>query len=152
MPRMLGIQGGDIFLWSMAFWGTKFAIMFGDDWSRWGSYLHSPASVGSWQPWWEMFSPPSSMPFYRETAEQLLLVGSFEFQEIRRSLFWSLGSEQDGVDPIDQDANTVKPSVKTQRPWWLQGIHGTSKNSLLPARLAAAKNWNWCSAKLPPKF
>lgn len=54
-----------------------------------GSFLQSPASVGIWQPWWDMFSPPFSMPFYRETREQLLLVGSFEFQEIRRSLFWS---------------------------------------------------------------
>lgn len=56
--------------------------------SQYGSFLQSPASVGIWQPWWDMFSPPFSMPFYRETREQLLLVGSFEFQEIRRSLFW----------------------------------------------------------------
>eukprot|EP00913_Durusdinium_trenchii_P025631 g24058.t1 len=56
--------------------------------SQYGSYLQSAPSVESWQPWWHMFSPPWSMPFYRETTEQLLLLGSFEFQEIRRTLYW----------------------------------------------------------------
>ncbi|CAJ1375455.1 unnamed protein product [Effrenium voratum] len=56
--------------------------------SRYGSYLQDPESVGPWRFWWEMFSAPWSMPFYRDATEQLLLLGSYEFQEIRRNLFW----------------------------------------------------------------
>ena len=53
-----------------------------------GSYLSKPASTGFWQPWWDMFTPPYSMPFYRQETELLLLFGSYEFQELGRMLFW----------------------------------------------------------------
>ncbi|OLP75125.1 hypothetical protein AK812_SmicGene45128, partial [Symbiodinium microadriaticum] len=56
--------------------------------SQHGSYLSKPASTGFWQPWWDMFTPPYSMPFYRQETELLLLFGSYEFQELGRMLFW----------------------------------------------------------------
>ena len=96
----------------------------------WGSYLQSAPSVESWQPWWHMFSPPWSMPFYRETTEQLLLLGSFEFQEIRRTLYWSAAQFFTSVAATQLLANDQRRWMNLNRFWSQQAAvfdHRTCK-------------------------
>mmetsp|Transcript_64472 Transcript_64472/g.185320 ORF Transcript_64472/g.185320 Transcript_64472/m.185320 type:complete len:530 (-) Transcript_64472:14-1603(-) len=79
--------------------------------SQYGKYTGDAASTGDWRAFWDLFHPPSSMPFYQGKKELMYLFGSFEHRALDRYEFWYTRDHGLIVEDCKRSPGTCEQSV-----------------------------------------